>query len=267
MSARILIELQQLAGSIPRGDHDLFHKYSGLAEFLLATDDISSSTGTIRAYVLMKRTPDEARVPDFDQMREAALAADVESVVRVFKVDDPMTRAARRRLLVRLIGELAAAGEVGQARNALVTLIGVAAEAGSDESVQRADEVGDVISRYPLALGNVARMPIGQTIDILRWSPRQVPRMLYVVTSVIEALDKGEGFDGAEARVVRELAERSTLLPDEIAARLRAVLEAKYISRHDVLISAAFTQDAAQALISPALITRFVDSLSLDSVR
>lgn len=250
---------------------EVLGKNPDLRAFLLGTPDVSAPAGTVRAYLVLKQTEDEARLPDYEEFRGAAEAGKVSAVMALFS-RDPSLAEVRLRVLAGILREVCERGQAGQARFVLTSIVLLAEGAEQDQKVVLADEVGAVMREHGLPGERLRFVPAGPLMDLLASSPWQQHCLSESVNVLVKALTQiSEDFwrEGPDARreIGAAMAERLQFLSDEQRADVRESLEKSYAADSDMLLAVTRNAGARAALISPELVKNFAESVTLEGLR
>lgn len=248
-----------------------FEENPGLQRFLLATEDLVAPSGTTRAYLLLKQTADEASLPDYEEFREEAEKGDVDSLRARF-LDDPSLGEARLRVLAGILREVCESGEYGQSRNVLTSVVLLAEEANEEERVRLADSVGPLIREHSFLRGRLRFVPPGPLMDLLTCSDRQrhcLSESIDALTEALSFISEDNWPEGTDARreIAAAMAEHLELLSEEQRAVVRESLEKWYAADSDMLLAVTRNAGARAALISPELVKKFSESITLEELR
>lgn len=265
-------ELQAEASASATDDSSkAFAHNPGLRRFLLATEDVSAPAGTVRAYLVLKQTKDEASLPDYEEFREAAEAGKVSAVMALFS-RDPSLADVRLRVLAGILREVCERGQAGQSRFVLTSIVLLAEGAEQDQKVVLAGEVGAVMREHGLPGERLRFVPAGPLMDLLASSPRQehcLSESVNVLTKALTQISEDFWREGPDARreIGAAMAERLQFLSAEQRADVRESLEKWYAADNDMLLAVTRNAGARAALISPVLVKNFAESVTLEGLR
>jgi len=250
---------------------EVLGKNPDLRAFLLGTADVSAPAGTVRAYLVLKQTKDEARLPDYEEFRGAAEAGKVSTVMTLFS-RDPSLADVRLRVLAGILREVCERGQAGQSRFVLTSIVLLAEGAEQVQKVFVADEVGAVMREHDLPGERLRFVPAGPLMDLLASSPRQKHCLSEAVDELARALglpSEDLWREGPDARreIGAAMAERLELLSEEQRAGVRERLEKSYAADSDMLLAVTRNAGARAALISPVLVEEFAESVTLEGLR
>ncbi|MCH7698328.1 MAG: hypothetical protein IH865_05275 [Chloroflexi bacterium] len=247
-----------------------FQENEGLQQFLLATDDISGSRGTLKAYMVLKQTDDEAALPAYDAFRSAAESADIAKASALLGKSERL-REPYIRTLVRIIGEDGRLGLTGQARNATKTAIQLAASSPVLDQASLADEIGQLMGQYASVRSGIAESPVETTLDLLGSSTRQAYRQAEAIDLYIEEFGRLYGEQTSDhfalaAGIVKAFANRLSMLSKEQIGIIAEAIETYYGSELGVLLSATSSEESTTALVTPTTIEHFAKSLKREDL-